>query len=300
MKPRKSPKPAPSKPEPRGPKRQTRQRFSIQEKLDLLRQFEAEGLPVAAFCKARGLKYNLYKWLEALRRGGPKAFKHGRGFKPNLPKYQKRRYVLTEGARPEPARPLDRRIYAALARAGRRGLTMRALANKVGREVSQIWHWLAKAETEHQTVRRIEGPRLRESHAALKAGLIRALAEAGRSGIRTRDLANRFQKKDITIHQALSSLCKAGLVQKAARGVYRLKRSSATPARLVRKTCGTTRDLVLAALKAAGPAGLGLKTLAPNLGLSNWQLGHWFATAGKRCPEIERIGYGVYRLRPAA
>ena len=310
MKPRNSPKTATPSTQTlasRSPKRKTRLRFSIREKLDLLRQFEAEGLTVAAFCKARGLKNNVYKWLEAYRRHGAKAFRNGRAPKSARPKYQTRRYALTEGARPEPDGPLSRRLFAALARAGQRGLTARALANKVGRDVSQIWNWLYKAERQHPTLCRIEGPRLRESQAPLKAGLIRALAEAGRPGCRLIELANQFGETGLRVGAVIIGLCRAGLVEKAARGRYRLRRRAGTPASLVRKTCGTTRTLVLAALKAAGPAGASVKTLAAKLGLTNWKLGltnwklgNWFATAGKTEPSIERLARGVYRLRPAS
>ena len=57
---------------------------------------------------------------------------------------------------------------------------------------------------------------------------------------------------------------------------------------------------VLAALKAAGAAGLRVQDLAATLGMSKQILGNWFATGVKRVPEIERLSPGVYRLRPAA
>ena len=53
---------------------------------------------------------------------------------------------------------------------------------------------------------------------------------------------------------------------------------------------------ILVELKAAGTRGVRVKELAKTLGLSNSRLGTWLANNGKRCPEIERLCRGTYRL----
>jgi len=64
---------------------------------------------------------------------------------------------------------------------------------------------------------------------------------------------------------------------------------------------GKTKERILEALKAAGATGIAVKTLSSNLGLKNQNVHVWLSTTGKKFPEIERLGTGVYRFNsPAA
>ncbi len=63
-----------------------------------------------------------------------------------------------------------------------------------------------------------------------------------------------------------------------------------------RASRGTMKVMVLDALKAAGPAGIKIPDLAHKIGVKNANLHVWFSNTGKKLPEIERIGAGLFRF----
>lgn len=62
---------------------------------------------------------------------------------------------------------------------------------------------------------------------------------------------------------------------------------------------GAVKELVLAALKEAGEAGIAVKHLAAKLAIKPQNLHVWFHTTGKKSGLVEAAGKGVYRLKQA-
>ena len=56
---------------------------------------------------------------------------------------------------------------------------------------------------------------------------------------------------------------------------------------------------IVAALQAAGPAGVTVPELARQMSRPNAAIHAWFQTTGKSRPEIEKIGPGRYRWKAA-
>jgi len=60
---------------------------------------------------------------------------------------------------------------------------------------------------------------------------------------------------------------------------------------------GSIKNLILEALKAAGPSGISVKKLSAKLGLKNRNVHVWFSTTGKSMEEIQKTGTGIYRFK---
>ena len=69
---------------------------------------------------------------------------------------------------------------------------------------------------------------------------------------------------------------------------------STTHPRAVR---GAMKQQILEALTKAGPAGIKVPDLAQQIGAKNANVHVWLSSAGKKLPEIERIGAGHFRIR---
>ena len=83
----------------------------------------------------------------------------------------------------------------------------------------------------------------------------------------------------------------------------RRKGKAATPASKVvggksRGRRGALKDKVLAALRSAGDKGISVKDLSKKLGVKNQNVHVWFSSTGKNVSGIQKIGAGVYRLKP--
>ena len=64
-----------------------------------------------------------------------------------------------------------------------------------------------------------------------------------------------------------------------------------------RASRGTMKTIILEALKEAGPAGIKIPDLAQKIGVKNANVHVWFSNTGKKLPEIERIGAGLFRIK---
>ncbi len=72
------------------------------------------------------------------------------------------------------------------------------------------------------------------------------------------------------------------------------KISSKEPLRAAR---GTMKIQILEALAEAGPEGIKVSELSKKIGAKNANVHVWLSSAGKKLPEIERIGAGHFRIR---
>ena len=59
---------------------------------------------------------------------------------------------------------------------------------------------------------------------------------------------------------------------------------------------GQIKKKILAALKAAGDAGLKVTDLSKKIGVKNANVHVWFSSTGKKLPEIKRIGKAHFKL----
>ena len=82
---------------------------------------------------------------------------------------------------------------------------------------------------------------------------------------------------------------KAGAKEQAAKGAKPRKASS-------REKRGSLKEAILTELKAAGQSGLGLKELAGKLQRESRHVSAWFASTGKKLPNLKKIGRGIYSL----
>jgi hypothetical protein len=82
---------------------------------------------------------------------------------------------------------------------------------------------------------------------------------------------------------------KAGRPAKAAKATK--GRSSAK-----RAPRGQIKKKILAALKAAGDAGMKVTDLSKKIGVKNANVHVWFSSTGKKLPEIKRVGKGHFKL----
>jgi uncharacterized protein YjcR len=64
-----------------------------------------------------------------------------------------------------------------------------------------------------------------------------------------------------------------------------------------RASRGTMKTQILAALQEAGSAGIKVPDLAQKIGVKSANVHVWFSNTGKKLPEIERIGAGLFRIR---
>ncbi len=63
---------------------------------------------------------------------------------------------------------------------------------------------------------------------------------------------------------------------------------------------GALKARILAALRAAGDKGVGVRELSAKLGVKNQNVHVWFSSTGKKIAAIQRVAAGRYRLRPGA
>ncbi|MCF7729939.1 MAG: hypothetical protein K9M81_06195 [Chthoniobacterales bacterium] len=80
-------------------------------------------------------------------------------------------------------------------------------------------------------------------------------------------------------------------------GVHATQKINSSEKISKRASRGTMKVIVLDALKEAGPAGIKIPELAHKIGVKNANLHVWFSNTGKKLPEIERIGVGLFRVR---
>ena len=59
---------------------------------------------------------------------------------------------------------------------------------------------------------------------------------------------------------------------------------------------GQIKKKILAALKAAGDAGMKVTDLSKKIGVKNANVHVWFSSTGKKLPEIKRVGKGHFKL----
>ena len=77
-----------------------------------------------------------------------------------------------------------------------------------------------------------------------------------------------------------------------------------TPKATIKKTGKTKRaprgaikKKILAALKAAGDAGLKVTDLSKKIGVKNANVHVWFSSTGSKLPEIKKVGKGHYKIQ---
>ena len=143
--------------------------------------------------------------------------------------------------------------------------------------------------------------------------IMAALEAAGEAGVRVKDLALSMKTKPVNIHSWFhSNLKKIPSIKKITGGHYRIaggaKAASTEPkaapapkaAKAPRGKKGTKRGALSASilehLKAAGSTGIKINELADKLGAKYKNVYIWFATTGKKNPDIKRIAPATYQL----
>lgn len=59
---------------------------------------------------------------------------------------------------------------------------------------------------------------------------------------------------------------------------------------------GAIKKKIIAALKAAGDAGMKVTDLSKKIGVKNANVHVWFSSTGSKLPEIKKVGKGHYKL----
>jgi transposase-like protein len=163
------------------------------------------------------------------------------------------------------------------------------------------------------------GKKVRSARGALKQRILEALAAAGKTGIRVRDLAVTIGSKPEALHSWFQfARKKIRAIRKAGKGRYRLvgavpaaapaaapaapkAKAAAKPARASKRGSGQKRGqlsvAVQAALQAAGKDGVRVGELAKKIGVNPRNLFVWFATTGKKFKAIKKVSPGHYCLQ---
>jgi len=207
-------------------------------------------------------------------------------------------------------------ILAELKAAGEAGITITALAAKVGTSFRNTAVWFQNAGSRIHGVERVghgtyrynpgcyrpgSAPKTIRGHLTTKVTtkVLPALKGAGAAGIRIKDLAAALGMSRGSLAQWLT---KAGQrmpeIERIGLGTYRYNPGNYPPVPPPGPFRSPIQMKMVTELEAAGPAGLRVRDLAAALGMSRGNLSHWLKTAGRRKSEIEHIAYGVYRFNP--
>ncbi len=152
---------------------------------------------------------------------------------------------------------LKETIFAELQAAGRSGVHVRDIAEKLNTKPVNIHAWFHAAVKRYPQVKKIEGGHYR----------MEGSAPAPR------------EKAPATASKSSSAVRQAG--------------ASTTSGRSPR---GQLSSNILSALQAAGKGGMSVSGLAEKLGAQYKNISIWFATTGKKNPRVKKVGRGVYRL----
>lgn len=71
-------------------------------------------------------------------------------------------------------------------------------------------------------------------------------------------------------------------------------RKAAQAGEASRSKRGAVKEAIIAAVKAAGKAGISVKDVALQLGVKYGNVSVWFGSTGKKVKEIKRVGRGTY------
>jgi len=75
------------------------------------------------------------------------------------------------------------------------------------------------------------------------------------------------------------------------------KKKTAARGSAKRAPRGAIKKKILAALKAAGDAGVKVADLSKKIGVKNANVHVWFSSTGSKLPEIKKVGKGHYKLQ---
>ena len=137
--------------------------------------------------------------------------------------------------------------------------------------------------------------------------IMSALEAAGEAGVQVKELALAMKTKPVNIHSWFhSNIKRIPSIKKITGGHYRLAggakavaaAKAAKPAK-GRKTGkrGALRASIMEHLKTAGAGGIKIADLADKLGAKYKNVYIWFATTGKKNPNIQRIAPATYQLK---
>ena len=204
-------------------------------------------------------------------------------------------------------------ILTELKAAGADGMRAKDLADNLNLPCQHVANWFCYSRNRGIVERLSPGtyrleeqgpvakPAVKRRLGVLTAEILAELKAAGANGIRLADVSAKLGLPSRNVPSwYLTTGRRIPGVEQLGYGVCRFNPGGYPPDAAPKPNRGTVKPKVLAALKAAGTAGLRVQDLAPRLGMSNRHLRHWFATDVKRAPEIERLSPGVFRLRSAA
>jgi hypothetical protein len=154
----------------------------------------------------------------------------------------------------------------------------------------------------------------RQKRGLLKDKIMAALHAAGSPGVKVKELAVALGTKPVNIHSWFhSALKRKAPIKKITGGHYRLDSkgaAAATPAAKPAKAAapaakgkprrgakrGQLTAKILAALKVAGSGGITVADLSDKLGAKYKNIYIWFATTGKKNPNVKKLGPAKYKL----
>jgi len=154
----------------------------------------------------------------------------------------------------------------------------------------------------------------RQKRGLLKDKIMAALHAAGSAGVKVKDLAAALGTKPVNVHSWFHSALKRNEpIKKIKGGHYRLDSKgaaaaapaakpakAAAPAARGRPRRGARRGQlsakILEALKGAGSSGITVAELSDKLGAKYKNIYIWFATTGKKNPNVKKLGPAKYRL----
>jgi len=141
--------------------------------------------------------------------------------------------------------------------------------------------------------------------------ILARLESVGPEGIKVRDLADELgvKHKNVEIWFYTTGK-KIAAIKKLGPGLFTMSGrngGSRAPAKLSAgprrrgpgkrsRKRGSTKERVIAALQAAGVAGISVKELSAKLGIKNQNLHTWFNQTGKKIAQITKVSLGRYRM----
>jgi len=156
----------------------------------------------------------------------------------------------------------------------------------------------------------------RAPRGSLKAAIVELVKQAGKSGIRVKEIAEKLGLNQVrvftwfyTTGKNIKEIKKAGRGQFAWTGNSTPSATLAAPAlppsaksKAQKPTArkakggnhGVVKDTIINLVKTSGKSGIAVKDIAQVLGVDSQRVFSWFNTTGKKVKEIKKVGRGQY------
>ena len=148
----------------------------------------------------------------------------------------------------------------------------------------------------------------KSEHGGLKRMVLDLLVKAGPEGISVKEISAYLNTKPANIHawfhstgRKISQISKIGEARYALTGELppmpepKVKVAGRASTKPTQPRGGLTKKL-FEVMEAAGPAGVSIKELAEKVNSNYRNIAVWFATTGKKFPNVVKVAPAVYRV----